>query len=362
MTRATTVGQGPATKHGQQGPPTSAPTPPRQRRWLTILLRQRSVQLALAGWAAGNLLILTLAGDTLPFDRPALAGRSVTQQILQANLALLEVLLLIGVTYLLTRNRTIPDVAARAPQRALARRETLLLLGYGVLGQLGGLLLGRLFGWHPFGFHLAGTLYGTHEMVSAAEAITWAGYNLTVYAIVPYLLFRRRYSAEALNLTSTNRRHDLLVIVVVFAIEATAQMSVLSADIFQVHARQLLLGAPLTFMLYFVGTVLPAMVFIYCILVPRYLKLTGSVATTVLLGGLTYMLAHSFDAWTAFGSARDALLSLAFLVFAYVGPGMVKTVLTLRTGNAWVHVWAYHALAPHTLMDTPLIVKVFHIR
>jgi hypothetical protein len=321
------------------------------------------VQFALAGWAAANLVILTLADTTLPFDRPSLAGRSVTQQLLDANQALLEVLLLIGVAYLLTRTRIIPDVAARAPHRALARRVTLLLLlGYGILGQLGGLLLGRLLGWHPFGFHLAGTLYGTHEMVAAAEAITWAGYNLTVYAIVPYLLFRRRYSAEALNLTSTDRRNDLLVIVVVLAIEATVQLSVLGADIFQLRARQLLVGVPLTFLLYFAGTVLPAMVFIYCILVPRYLKLTGSVATTVLLGGLTYMLAHVYDAWTTFGSAREALLSVAFLLFLYVGPGMVKTVLTLRTGNAWVHVWAYHALAPHTLQDTPLLVKVFHIR
>ena len=41
---------------------------------------------------------------------------------------------------------------------------------------------------------------------------------------------------------------------------------------------------------------------------------------------------------------------------------MMKTVLTLRTGNAWVHVWAYHALAPHTLIDTPLMVKVFGIK
>lgn len=346
----------------QQAPSTPAKTRPRQRRWLASLLRQRSVQVALAGWAAANLVILTLADTTLPFDRPSLADRSLTQQLLDANLALLEVLLLIGVTYLLTRNRTIPDVAARAPQRALARRETLLLLGYGVVGQLGGLLLGRLLGWHPFGFHLAGTLYGTHETVSAAEAITWAGYNLAVYAIVPYLLFRRRYTPEALNLTSSDRRNDLLVVAVVLAIEASVQLSALGADVFGLGARQLLVGVPLTFVLYFAGTVLPAMVFIYCLLVPRYLKLTGSVATTVLLGGLTYMLAHGFDAWTAFGSAHEALLSVAFLLLVYVGPGMVKTVLTLRTGNAWVHVWAYHALAPHTLQDTPLLVKVFRIR
>ena len=43
---------------------------------------------------------------------------------------------------------------------------------------------------------------------------------------------------------------------------------------------------------------------------------------------------------------------MIFLLFTYLGPGMIKTFLTLRTGNAWVHVWAYHAFA-HTLIDTP---------
>ena len=42
-----------------------------------------------------------------------------------------------------------------------------------------------------------------------------------------------------------------------------------------------------------------------------------------------------------------------FLLFTYFGPGMVKTVLTILTGNAWVHVWAYHAFAPHTLHEPP---------
>lgn len=41
---------------------------------------------------------------------------------------------------------------------------------------------------------------------------------------------------------------------------------------------------------------------------------------------------------------------------------MIKTLLTLRTGNAWMHVWAYHALAPHTLVDTPHLVEALHIR
>jgi hypothetical protein len=40
---------------------------------------------------------------------------------------------------------------------------------------------------------------------------------------------------------------------------------------------------------------------------------------------------------------------------------MIKSVLTLRTGNAWVHALSYHILAPHVIVDTPLIVKIFGI-
>jgi len=35
--------------------------------------------------------------------------------------------------------------------------------------------------------------------------------------------------------------------------------------------------------------------------------------------------------------------------------------LTLRTGNAWVHALSYHAVAPHVIVDTPLMVKIFGI-
>jgi hypothetical protein len=53
--------------------------------------------------------------------------------------------------------------------------------------------------------------------------------------------------------------------------------------IFQLSARQLLIAAPLAFGIFMIGTVLPTMVLIYAILIPRYLKLTGSSATTVIL-------------------------------------------------------------------------------
>lgn len=123
----------------------------------------------------------------------------------------------------------------------------------------------------------------------------------------------------------------------------------------------MLLGAPLSFVIFFVGTVLPTMVLIYAILIPRYLKLTGSATSTVLLGGLTYAAMHIIEGWSTFDSPRHMVLSLLFVLFQYFGPGMMKTVLTLRTGNAWVHALSYHAIAPHVLVDTPLVVKIFGI-
>jgi hypothetical protein len=263
--------------------------------------------------------------------------------------------------YALTRRRVVPDLAARAPERATALRETLGLLAYGAGCLLVGFVLGRAFGWHAFSFHIVGTLYGTDESVTRTEALVWAGYNFLAYALVPFLYFRRRYSTTDLNLRSSDRRNDLIVIVVVLLIESVVAIVGLGSEIFRLDGGQLLAGVPLTFALYFAGTVLPTMVFIYCILIPRYLRLTGSVATTVILGGVTYTLLHCFDGWMAFDTASAAVLSVLFLFMQYFGPGMAKTYLTVRTGNAWVHVWAYHAIAPHTLADTPLIARIFRL-
>ncbi|MEU6428256.1 hypothetical protein ABZ860_20375 [Microbispora sp. NPDC046973] len=323
------------------------------------MLRRRSVRLAALGWLSGNVLVLALAEDALPFDWPAATTGTPAEHLIETNLALAEVFLLTALTWWLTRRRALPDLAERAPERSIAARETLFLVLYGAAGLALGFVLARLAGWHPFGLHLAGSIYGTHDLVTPMESIAWACYNLMVYAVVPLVFFTRRYPAEALNLRSNDRRADAMLIGVILLVESLVQIAVLDPGIFDLTGRQLMLGVPLTFVLYLAGAVLPAMIFIYAILVPRFLRLTGSTATTVILGGLTYTALHIWDAWTLFDTPGNAVLSLLFLLSTYFAPGMFKTVLTVRTGNAWVHVWAYHALAPHVLADTPHITHVF---
>jgi hypothetical protein len=77
---------------------------------------------------------------------------------------------------------------------------------------------------------------------------------------------------------------------------------------------------------------------------------------------LTYAGVHFFDSWTVYTTLNSGLLSAIFVALQYFGPGMAKSVMTLRTGNAWVHVWAYHAIDPHVTIDTPTIVRLFGIR
>lgn len=326
------------------------------------LLRRRSVQVAALAWLAVNMLLVALAGGHLPFRASSLATPPALDKIALTNVMFVEVFVQMTIVHLLTRGRRVPDITARAPAAKQAKREVVYMLGYGLMAMLGGFTLGHVFGWHAFSFHLDGMVITTGQPVAPTEAICWAAYNGIVYALVPYLTFRRCYSNTQLSLTSAHRRADLLVIVVVLLVESAVQLASADTSILAISAHEALLGAPITFALSFAGTVLPTMVFIYCILAPRYLKLTGSIPATVVLGGLTYAMLHFFDGWTTFASPADALMSLLFLLLFYTGPGMFKTFITIRTANAWTHVWAYHAIAPHVLLDTPMFAKIFGLR
>jgi len=325
------------------------------------LWRNPLVLLAVIGWAAANCAAVVLADGYLPFDRPALAGASFAAQMAGPSVALLEVFALMGVVWWLTRRRAIPDMAARAPAKTRAAYETVALLAYAMLGQVGGWVVGPALGYRPFSFHIAGTLVGCSTLSSPGEVWTWMGYNFLVFAVVPYLWFRHRYSAVDLNLKSSAPLSDLRVILVVGVIESAVELWAFPG-IFKLTTHQLALAAPLSFLVFFLGTVLPTMVLIYAILLPRYLKLTGSTTATVILGGLTYALMHLVEGWSLFATPRLTALSLIFVFLQYTGPGMFKSFVTLRTGNAWVHAIAYHAIAPHVIADTPMIAKVFAIR
>lgn len=323
---------------------------------------RRAILVTAAGLVMITLLVVVLGGGGLPFQRPAVAGLSFAFQLGVAFLQLGFAVFLVGVTYLVTRRRLVPDIALRSPARSLALAETMGMVAYAAGAQALGYLIGVVTGGYPISLHLPGTIYGFYGTVKTSEVFLWAVYNFAVYAAIPYLYFRRQgYTNEQLNLKSNNRRADLLLIGVILALQGTFDL-VLSPGIFSLDARQLLIGAPAAFFIYFFGTSLPIMVFIYAILMPRYLRLTGSVAATVILGGLSYAAVHIFDSWAVFNSLPNAFLSLAFVTLQYFGPGMVKSFLTIRTANAWVHVWAYHAISPHVTIDTTNIVRIFGIR
>jgi hypothetical protein len=326
------------------------------------LVTHRGVQIALLLWIAGYIAVVSLAHGSLPFDRPAVAGLPFAAQLAAPTIGMIEIFLLMWLTYLITRRRAIPDMAARAPGRRIAIRETVGVLAYAAAGQVGGWVLGPALGYRPFSFHIAGTVFGCTTPPRGGEVAIWALYNFLVFAVIPLICFRRRYTSMDLNLRSTNRRNDAWVIAVVLVVESVVELAMFHENILRLTLHQIIVGAPLTFAIFFVGTVLPTMVLIYSILLPRFLRLTGSTISTVLLGGLAYAAVHIVEGWSAFDSPRHVVLSLLFVVFQYFGPGMMKSVLTLRTGNAWVHAISYHAVAPHVLVDTPLMVRVFGIR
>src|SRR5215472_12366220 len=89
-------------------------------------------------WIALNAAAVYLSGGILPFDRPAVAALPFAAQMAFPTVGLLEIFVLMAVVYALTRKRAIPDVASRAPARARTALETIGLLSYAMVGQVGG--------------------------------------------------------------------------------------------------------------------------------------------------------------------------------------------------------------------------------
>lgn len=313
-------------------------------------------------WVLCAILTELLGHGHLPFLCPALAGLGRAEIFFLPLIGLGWVLFELLVIYLVTRRRAVPDMASRVPSRAVAWREMLVLITYGAAVLVAGQFVGHAFGRHGIGMHLPGSLFGLTDRVLPREVWAWSGYNFVWFALVPYLVFRQcGYSREELNLKSDNLRNDTLLIFIILGLELLSEYAALRM-LFSLAPRQLELGLPLSFIVHLLGTGLPVMIFIYSLLLPRYMRLTGSAAATTILGAVTYALVHLTEYWTAYNSANHAVLSVLFIILVFGAPGLVKSFLTVRTGNAWVHLWAYHAIVPHVTVDTPNIVKIFAIR
>ena len=103
----------------------------RKVRRATVLQRlalHPAIQISVAAWIAAYGLVLLLAGGRFPFDRPALAGIPFALQLAAPTIGMIQIFLLLAIIYWLTRKRVVPDIAARAPARAIAARETAALL------------------------------------------------------------------------------------------------------------------------------------------------------------------------------------------------------------------------------------------
>lgn len=307
--------------------------------------RLRSLLIALALW-----ILLVIGGIALHH----------ASQAIYACIALGVLLVEIGVVALLTRGRPIPNLAERAPARIIALAETWALWVYGA----GVMVIGRIIGQRFFGegiaLHLNGSLVGATRVQTPVEVYTWAAYNGFLLAIVPYAAFRfRGYSRQQLNLKSVNWKNDTLVIVVVLAISIALDLT--GPNIFRLTPHQQLVGGLLSFVLHLFGTDVPVMIFIYGILTPRYFRLT-SPFTAFLLAAASYPAMHIFESWTRYDTPSNSLSSIILVFLVFFPPGLMKSFLTVRTGNAWVHVWAFHPISPHVTIDTRLIVRDFHIR
>jgi hypothetical protein len=314
------------------------------------VVRQRALYVAILVW-------LLLSGVGLFFSRHT---PRFGELVIGSSKYLVLVVLMFGLVMLLTRKRPVFDLGQRAPESGIAGREAVAMWVYAATV----MVAGRLIGQHLFGegiaLHLNGSLVGATRVQSPIEVYTWAAYNGILLALIPYVVFRMRgYSNDQLSLKSANLTSDVLVIVVVLAF--SVGMDMMGSNIFQLTRHQQLVGGLMSFWLHLFGTDLPIMIFLYSILMPRYFKLFSPM-TAFLLGAVSYPTMHIFESGTRYDSIGAAAMSLTFVYLLLIPAGLMKSFLTWRTGNAWVHVWAYHAISPHVTVDTRLIVSDFGIK
>jgi hypothetical protein len=291
---------------------------------LGYLVRQRSFQASLVLWVAISVAALALCHGKMPLPIGPHPDTPVAM-VISSSIALVFLVLEVGLVALITRRRTMPDLAVRAPERSVALRETVCLWVYGAIVLLAGRFLGLRYFGESIAMHLNGSLVGATRVQSPAEVYTWAAYNGILLAVIPYVMFRMRgYSNQQLNLKSSNLKSDLIVIAVVLAIGCFMDFT-LAGNFRKLTHHQQIVGGLLSLIFHLFGTDLPVMIFIYAIMVPRYAKLTTPV-TAFLLGAASYPAMHVFESWTRYDSVAHAVLSVIVVFLIFFPPGVMKIV------------------------------------
>jgi hypothetical protein len=158
---------------------------------LAYLVRQRSFQASLLLWLVISVAAVALCHGTMPLPIGPHPGKPVAM-VISSSIALVFLVLEAGLVTLITRRRTMPDLAERAPERSVALRETMWLWIYGAAVLLAGRVLGLRYFGEGIAVHLNGSLVGATRVQSPAEVYTWAAYNGILLAVVPYVVFRMR--------------------------------------------------------------------------------------------------------------------------------------------------------------------------
>ena len=188
---------------------------------------------------------------------------------------------------------------------------------------------------------------------TARTTLAWASWNFVGLAVAPFLFFRYRlgYSADDMLLRFPRPRVFVPYFVVVGTLGFVFALTPEFSDV-------PLSGHLLTLLLFTVGSFLPIMIVTQSLLTPRLAQLAGSWVTGAVLSALVYAALNITEAILAFGTTAQVLLSLAwFMQVAFWG--LVKSVTTLRTGNAWMHIATTHTIH---LAEAPAVASTFSLR
>ncbi|MEM7322474.1 MAG: hypothetical protein AAF531_05250 [Actinomycetota bacterium] len=279
---------------------------------------------------------------------PALEG-TVSEDLLEQLTRAPVFLILTWIIFEITRRRPLPDYGSRSPDAANATFELLAIAGY----TLAAMVVLGFFGitYHP---------QENDPSLSQGDLVLWAAVNPIVYALIPYLWLRSRgNSATDLGLRGNRWRLDWKLLAVVGGIDMI--LAIIFSDYLELELGQMALATPLTFVLFGLGAGIPVVLLTQAVVAPRVYAITGSHLSAGAASVIAYALFSSTDRGLLYDSAGHAVLSFLFITVANFGPGLVKAMLTVRTGNAWLHFLAYHVVSFHIWADAPLVARIFEL-